>query len=479
MSSAPVHGVRIRPSTPVSRTEAPSNSLKRRQSSFVGTVHDPDSFVPPYTLLARLGLLWNKVSTFFISSTFLILVVLWASADRLVHAFSYWTKGNKTPHIYAWDENAEHWKQEKVVKDAAYYARQCGFDIKDEEVETQDGYYLRMHRVINPRHRPGQDGKGGFPILILHGLFQSSGSFITSEERSLAFWLSERGYQVFLGNNRAVFGMGHRYLSRKDPRFWDWTIRELAMYDLPALVDWVCLATGYEKIAFIGHSQGNGLAFLSLSLGHRPELGDRLSCFIALAPAVFAGPLTHGFPFNVLRKIKWKRWQRLFGKLDYIPLMRYSYDYVPPLIFSTMGYTMFSFLFEWTDTNWLPRRKNKMFRFTPTPVSSASIFWWCGEGGFADRKCTMDVDLPRWWDEHFPPLAIYYGGRDFLVRAEPLLERLETKEKHIKVIRAERLDLSEHCDFYWAAEAVEWCFSSIVEDIEKTRPDAPLIDISA
>lgn len=103
-----------------------------------------------------------------------------------------------------------------------------------------------------------------------------------------------------------------------------------------------------------------------------------------------------------------------------------------------------------------------MFRFTPTPVSSASIFWWCGEGGFADRQCTMDVDLPQWWDEHFPPLAIYYGGNDFLVAAEPLLERLATQEKHVEVIRAERVPLSEHCDFYWAADAVEWCFSSFL-----------------
>jgi pimeloyl-ACP methyl ester carboxylesterase len=142
------------------------------------------------------------------------------------------------------------------------------------------------------------------------------------------------------------------YMYISDVVLADWTIRELAMYDLPALVDWVCLATGYDKIAFIGHSQGNGIGFLSLSMGHRPELGDKLSCFIALAPAVFAGPLTRGFPFTVLNKVKWKTWQRLFGVQDYIPLMRYSYDYVPALIFSTMGYTMFAFLFEWTDTNW-------------------------------------------------------------------------------------------------------------------------------
>lgn len=59
-------------------------------------------------------------------------------------------------------------------------------DIVDEEVETDDGYYLRygcahltgknkpfdscltcrVHRVVNPKHK---DGKGGYPVLVLHG----------------------------------------------------------------------------------------------------------------------------------------------------------------------------------------------------------------------------------------------------------------------------------------------------------------------
>ena len=44
-----------------------------------------------------------------------------------------------------------------------------------------------------------------------------------------------------------------------------------------------------------------------------PELGDKLSCFISLAPAVFAGPLTQGFPFILLNKMDWKAWKRVFG----------------------------------------------------------------------------------------------------------------------------------------------------------------------
>lgn len=79
----------------------------------------------------------------------------------------------------------------------------------------------RVHRVIDPDAQIHSDGRGGFPVLILHGLFQSSGSFVTSEDRSLAFWLAREGkYQVYLGNTRGVFDMGHRNLSRNDPRFW-------------------------------------------------------------------------------------------------------------------------------------------------------------------------------------------------------------------------------------------------------------------
>lgn len=68
---------------------------------------------------------------------------------------------------------------------------------------------------------------------------------------------------------------------------------------------------------------------------------------------------------------------------------------------------------------------------------------WCGKGGFADRKCTLDDTLDRWFDNRFPPLSIYHGGRDFLVLAEPLIERMKEKEKDVKVIKVTKLELSE------------------------------------
>lgn len=447
----------------IDRSQSPSSQLTR--PSFPPpslSTYSPAS-PRPLTPFENVKLFLTQTVSVLVSTVFLSGVVIWALGVDTYSKLPTWFKKAPPKEKFPWDNDSYWTKNEKVSKEPRDYARAIGMDIEDQTVETEDGFYLRMHRVVDPKAKKHSNGKGGYPVLILHGLFQSSGSFITSEERSLAFWLArEGGYQVYLGNNRGVFGMGHRTYSKSDPRFWDWTIRELAMYDLPALVSHVLRETGYSKLAFIGHSQGNGLAFISLSKTMCPDLGKRMSCFVALAPAVYAGPLTEGFPFNQIGKIEWPTWKRLFGVLDFIPLMRWVADsnIVPPRVFASLGYIMFAFLFNWTDANWLHRRKIKMFRFTPTPVSSASIFWWCGKGGFADRKCTMDDSLDRWYDERFPPLSIYYGGKDYLVLTEPLLERLEEKEK-IKPIRTEMLDVSEHCDFYWAAEAVEQVFHSL------------------
>lgn len=42
--------------------------------------------------------------------------------------------------------------------------------------------------------------------------------------------------------------MGHVQLKLSDPRFWDYNIKELALYDLPALVDHIRRETGYDKV---------------------------------------------------------------------------------------------------------------------------------------------------------------------------------------------------------------------------------------
>ncbi|KDE09117.1 hypothetical protein MVLG_00832 [Microbotryum lychnidis-dioicae p1A1 Lamole] len=465
------------PSRPRPRTYTLSHSAFGSFGTFPSTARSGP--LPAPTLISRIRLFFLQLLSNAASTAFLILIVTWALGCRAWFAVRRWLKGIRdVRERRPWDtdEMRAKYANEQVVRDIQYYARECGFDCIEQTVQTKDGYLLKVFRVecLNKKPKVHSDGRRGFPVLIQHGLFQSCGSFITSEERSLAFWLAEHGdYQVYLGNNRGVFDMGHVRLKRSDPRFWDYNIKELALYDLPAMVDHVRRETGYDKIAFIGHSQGNATMFCSLAQGMVPELGEKLSVFIALAPAVYAGPLTTGFPFGALKSMKWKTWRRWFGVLDFIPLMRISYNLTPSKPFGLLGYQMFAFLFNWTDRNWLNRRKSKMFRFTPSPVSSASIFWWTGYGGFSTRGCVLDPNVDKWFDHRFPPLAIHHGSLDYLVLTEPLLERLREKETDVKVIRVQKLDQGEHCDFFWHIDAVELCFNSFLEDIERTRPRYP------
>lgn len=159
-------------------------------------------FIRAPTLRSRVKLLGTQLLANIISTSFLILIVVWALASRALRYVLLAVQGkHKHRHPRPWDR-PERWANEKLVKDVKYYARSCGYDIEDQEVVTEDGYKLRVHRVIAPSQqgRVHSDGRGGYPVIIQHGLFQSSGSFVTSEERSLAFWLAEQGgYQVYLG----------------------------------------------------------------------------------------------------------------------------------------------------------------------------------------------------------------------------------------------------------------------------------------
>ncbi|WAR58155.1 hypothetical protein PtB15_5B387 [Puccinia triticina] len=91
-----------------------------------------------------------------------------------------------------------------------------------------------------------------------------------------------------------------------------------------------------------------------------------------------------------------------------------------------------------------------------------------------------------------PPLALYHGGKDYLVLTDPLLKRLETREKSVELICNFKLEEGEHCDTFWHADAVELCFHQMLGYREDSgsvhvvvRPNAwteklaPILPVSA
>ncbi|KAG0421128.1 hypothetical protein HPB47_002974, partial [Ixodes persulcatus] len=83
------------------------------------------------------------------------------------------------------------------------------------------------------------------------------------------FILADAGYDVWLGNSRGNTYSSHISFTRKDRKFWDFSVDELASEDLPAMIDTILKITGKEKLQFVGWSQGALVMFALLS--EKPE----------------------------------------------------------------------------------------------------------------------------------------------------------------------------------------------------------------
>ncbi len=63
----------------------------------------------------------------------------------------------------------------------------------------------------------------------------------------------------------------------------------------------------------------------------------------------------------------------LVGDTELLPIMNPVQAYFPSILFASLAYQMFSFLFGWHDTNWDQQAKKHYFQFTPRPTSTQSI----------------------------------------------------------------------------------------------------------
>ncbi|KAF2172364.1 hypothetical protein M409DRAFT_50076 [Zasmidium cellare ATCC 36951] len=442
-----------------------------------------------------------------------------------------------------------------LVVDVSYYARRVGLDAETFEVQTEDGFIIELWHIFNPREykRPppesyryrspdcfrtssdapgyGQtqeafpDGNKKYPVLMIHGLLQSSGAFICNDDDSFAFYLAKSGYDVWLGNNRCGFEPRHTSLRYEDPRMWAWNIRQMGVMDLAALVSRVLSETGFPKLALIAHSQGTTETFVALAKEQRPEIGEKISVFCALAPAAYAGPLIGKIYFKVMRLITPSMFRLVFGIHAFIPLMLLAHKIMPAKPFSWMGYHVFSFLFNWSDSRWDRGLRDRMFQWAPVYVSAESMRWWLGRECFARHKCILatreegrledkedeeDDEVIRrfyidrephvperrklqrnltsfhcqtlthqhhdstrgkfaWYDKQFPPLALWVCGADDLVDGRRLLRRFDRgREPDVRIVHKKIIEGYEHLDVIWAMDAIEKVGKEVREVIWRT-----------
>ncbi|KAJ8710467.1 hypothetical protein PYW08_008982 [Mythimna loreyi] len=179
--------------------------------------------------------------------------------------------------------------------------RKYGYISEEHRVITDDGYILTMFRIVKARNCHKK--KRSPPVLLMHGLLLSSDCWIDSGPNSgLAYLISDACYDLWVGNIRGnYYSRGHVHLNPdKDAEYWKFYIEEIGIYDVPAMIDYVLDYTGFEKLNYIGFSQGTGTFLVMCS--ERPEYCDKVQLLISLAP-VSRQLNTKSWIFRILTQI--------------------------------------------------------------------------------------------------------------------------------------------------------------------------------
>ncbi|KAL6928515.1 hypothetical protein ACO0SA_003258 [Hanseniaspora valbyensis] len=400
----------------------------------------------------------------------------------------------------------------KLVADLKYYYQQYGLDVEHYRLTTKDGFELDLWHIVDSdqiKNKSQQNGtisindeeeenlasssNGKNPVLFIHGLLQSSGSFASSGLNSLAYYVKQSlGRDVWLGNNRCGFNPGVRH----DPNhakddLWDWDLNEMSKYDLPCLTDFVLRKTGKEKIELIGHSQGTMqtlqslINYKKLDTDYDHSLLGKVENFIALAPAVYPGILIYD---NIVLKILAKVINNKFvmGTESFIPLMMFIRNLSITLgnksIFTDLSYLMFKFLFEWNDRLWDKNLRSRHFLFSPVYVSVKLMRWWLSEKKdavsfkngkvsnlyFPDNKIwfpiktesvQFETDRPLHIHEpkelgEYPKIALFIPKLDKLVDGNRLCNHFTNFEDK-RLYNIYYIENYSHLDVLWSMDVIE------------------------
>ncbi|XP_055307113.1 lipase 3-like [Sitodiplosis mosellana] len=160
-----------------------------------------------------------------------------------------------------------------------------GYQSEVHNVTTKDGYILTVFRCNSKKEFSGKKKA----VILQHGVLSSSDDFtVNIPSQALAYVFADNGYDVFLPNSRGTFySKKHVSLSTSDSQFWNFSFYELAIYDYPAVIDYVRHETGNSKVFLVGHSQGT--TTLMALLAELPEYNQYIAAASLMAPVGYLG----------------------------------------------------------------------------------------------------------------------------------------------------------------------------------------------
>lgn len=412
---------------------------------------------------------------------------LTAAADTAIHFCYVWSK--TLFNRFTSPENSSKRDPKLLlagtIAQASDFTDICnvfGYEVEEHIVQTKDGCLLGLHRLP---YRKGEDGlrinqgEGSIKkkvVYLHHGLLMSSEVWVclTDEKRCLPFQLVERGYDVWLGNNR-----GNKY-SKKSVKyspqsndFWDFSIDQFAFHDIPDTIEYVLDVTQQPSLSYVGFSQGTTQAFATLAI--HPFLNQRVDVFVALAPAMAPSALPNHI-VDSLMKASPDFLFLLFGRRSILSSTTMWQTILYPPIFVRVIDSSLCMLFDWKTKNISRYQKLAAYLHLFSFTSTKSVVHWFQiirnkNFQFFDDEFHAPFSIAA--SERFykpvkyptknikTPIVLLYGSDDSLVDISVMLEKLP------RGTVAKPIATYEHLDFLWAEDVDKQVFGHVFDALER------------
>nr|XP_002739797.1 PREDICTED: lysosomal acid lipase/cholesteryl ester hydrolase-like [Saccoglossus kowalevskii] len=355
-----------------------------------------------------------------------------------------------------------------------------GYPCEEHTVQTEDGFLLGLQRI--PYGKKNASTTNPRPVVFLqHGLLCSSTNWLTNlENESFAYILADAGFDVWLGNVRGnTYSRSHVSLNPNQDEFWEWSFDQMALYDLPAMVNYALKVSMQPQLYYIGHSQGTLMAFAQLP--RNKELAKKIKTFFALGPVTTVGHVESPIKYLADLVPELQLLFKIFGVRDFLPnneIINWLADHVCEKRYQIYCENILFIISGWDPQQLNQTRLPVYFHHVPAGTSVRNVihfaqmiksqkFQMYDYGSAAENlKYYNQSTAPLYYPENLTtPTALYWGGQDWL--ADPKdVQSLIPKIKNVLISNDEIVEF-DHLDFIWGMDAPERVYHNILNTIQK------------
>jgi pimeloyl-ACP methyl ester carboxylesterase len=352
------------------------------------------------------------------------------------------------------------------------------YKVENHYVITEDGYILQMQRIPCGRFQDHCESRP--PVLLQHGFIDSAHTWVMNlPHQSLGFILADEGFDVWLSNSRGNrYSKAHVKYTVHDKEFWDFSWDEMAQYDLPAIIQFIILKTGYPTLGYVGHSQGTEIAFARFN--QDDEITRRVNSVVALAPIAYLGHVETIFQVfakfpNILRVVL-----NLIGHGEFLPSTKFTMWLAELFCTQTLVTPLCSnfifYLAGFDVENFNQSRLSVYMSHLPAGTSVRNLLHYT-QAVNSDKFMRYDFgqseNVVRYGQANPPeysvsnlslPVALLSGGHDTLSAPEDV-QRLAPLFPNLRFTKS--IDYYNHLDFVWGNDADGVIYRDVVDFLKR------------